>query len=110
MDISELYKLFLKHPVVTTDSRDCPKDSIFFALKGTSFNGNEFAGSALEKGCAYAVIDQTEYQIQQDERYILVEDCLCLLYTSLSKGQLCTMLFFEEVVWMRCLITCLMTV
>lgn len=76
MDISELYKLFLKHPVVTTDSRDCPKDSIFFALKGTSFNGNEFAGSALEKGCAYAVIDQKEYQIQQDERYILVEDCL----------------------------------
>ena len=76
MDISELYKLFLKHPVVTTDSRDCPKGSMFFALKGTSFNGNEFAGSALEKGCAYAVIDQKEYQIQEDERYILVEDCL----------------------------------
>ena len=36
MDISELYKLFLKHPVVTTDSRDCPKGSMFFALKGTS--------------------------------------------------------------------------
>ena len=76
MDISELYKLFLKHPVVTTDSRDCPKGSMFFALKGTSFNGNEFAQSALEKGCAYAVIDQKEYQIQEDERYILVEDCL----------------------------------
>lgn len=76
MDISELYKLFLKHPVVTTDSRDCPKGSMFFALKGNSFNGNEFAQSALQKGCAYAVIDQKEYQIQEDERYILVEDCL----------------------------------
>ena len=37
MDISELYKLFLKHPVVTTDSRDCPKSRMFFALKETSF-------------------------------------------------------------------------
>ena len=33
MDISELYKLFLKHPVVTTDSRDCPKNSIFLPEK-----------------------------------------------------------------------------
>ena len=33
METSELYKLFQQHPVVTTDSRDCPEGSIFFALK-----------------------------------------------------------------------------
>ena len=61
MEISELYRLFCEHPVVTTDSRDCPEGSIFFALKGASFNGNEFAKSALEKGCAYAVVDEEAY-------------------------------------------------
>ena len=58
MDIKELYKLYLQHPCITTDSRDCPKDSIFLALKGESFNGNQFAVQALEKGCAYAIVDE----------------------------------------------------
>ena len=47
MDISELYSLFLEHPVVTTDTRDCPKGSIFFALKGASFNGKSLQGRLL---------------------------------------------------------------
>ena len=49
MEISELYSIFKKHPVVTTDSRDCPQGSIFVALKGESFDGNRFAAAALEK-------------------------------------------------------------
>ena len=60
MDIKELYRLYQQHPVITTDSRDCPKDSIFLALKGASFNGNQFAAQALEKGCAYAIVDEKE--------------------------------------------------
>src|SRR5574344_2291177 len=79
MEIQELYQIFLKHPQITTDSRDCPEGSIFFALKGDSFNGNKFAAMALEKGCSYAVIDEKEYESTDDNRYILVEDCLkCL--------------------------------
>lgn len=74
MEISELYKIFEQHPVVTTDSRDCPEGSIFFALKGASFDGNKFAAAALEKGCAYAVVDESEYAT--DPRCILVDDCL----------------------------------
>ncbi len=74
MEISELYKIFTGHPVVTTDSRDCPEGSIFFALKGVSFDGNRFAATAIEKGCAYAVVDEKEYATH--ERCILVDDCL----------------------------------
>ena len=74
MEIAELYKLYTEHPVVTTDSRDCPKGSIFFALKGESFDGNKFAAAALEKGCAYAVVDEAEYAT--DQRCILVDDVL----------------------------------
>jgi len=74
MDIKQLYELYKQHPCITTDSRDCPKDSIFLALKGASFNGNAFALQALEKGCSYAIIDEPEYE--HDERCILVADCL----------------------------------
>ena len=77
MDIERLYRLFSEHQVVTTDSRDCPEGSIFFALKGESFDGNKFAESALQKGCSYAVIDEPEYA--RDERYIVVDDTLATL-------------------------------
>ena len=71
----ELYNLYLAHPVVTTDSRKCPEGSIFFALKGETFDGNQYALQALEKGCAYAVVDNPEIA-NGDERLILVPDVL----------------------------------
>lgn len=58
MEAKDLYEIYKKHPVVTTDSRDCPEGSIFIALKGASFDGNKFAAMALEKGCSYAVVDE----------------------------------------------------
>ena len=79
MLIPELYNIFKQHPVVTTDSRVCPKDSIFFALKGPTFNGNEFAEKALEKGCSYAVVDEWEKDKQRSEHIILVDDVLTVL-------------------------------
>ena len=76
MDIKELYELYLQHPQVTTDSRDCPAGSIFIALKGETFDGNKFAKAALDKGCAYAIVDEKEYADEHDSRIILVDDCL----------------------------------
>ena len=75
--MTHLYSLFQHHPVITTDSRDCPAGSIFFALKGESFNGNQYAAAALDKGCAYAVIDEAQYAL--DDRYIVVPDVLTTL-------------------------------
>ena len=74
MTTKELYTLYLRHPQITTDSRDCPAGSIFFALKGESFDGNKFAEAALEKGCAYAVVD--DRSMAKDNRYLLVDDVL----------------------------------
>ncbi|SEE56513.1 UDP-N-acetylmuramoyl-tripeptide--D-alanyl-D-alanine ligase [Prevotella sp. lc2012] len=81
MDIKELYQLYLQHPCITTDSRDCPEGSIFLALKGESFDGNKFAEAALEKGCAYAIVDDPEIAKEQQSgdhsgQFILVDDCL----------------------------------
>ena len=79
MEMKELYELFLQHPTITTDSRDVPEGSMFFALKGDTFDGNAYAISALEKGAAYAVIDEKEYTKESHDRLILVEDVLTTL-------------------------------
>lgn len=68
--LESLYELYLRHPLVTTDSRDCPQGSIFFALKGDTFDGNLFAARALEQGCAAAVVDNPEVAV--DQRYMVV--------------------------------------
>ena len=84
MEIKELYNLYLQHPCITTDSRDCPKGSIFVALKGESFNGNKFAIQALEKGCSYAIVDEdidtsavaNSTLYTPKSKLIKVDDCL----------------------------------
>lgn len=75
MDIKELYQLYKAHPCITTDSRNCPQGSIFLALKGTSFNGNLFAGDALKKGCSYAIVEEDETPDENDS-FIKVADTL----------------------------------
>lgn len=74
MEITSLYYIFRNHPIVSTDSRNIPENSIFFALKGDNFNGNVFAKEALSKGASYAVIDESEFAI--NDRMILVDDVL----------------------------------
>lgn len=76
MEIVTLYHLFQQQRLVTTDSRNCPIGSIFFALKGENFNGNAFASKALEAGCAYAVVDEPDCAIPGDKRFILVDNVL----------------------------------
>src|ERR1035437_303799 len=76
-EISQLYSVFLKYPNVITDSRKAAAGTLFFSLKGENFDGNEFAASALQQGCNYAVIDNEKYY--KGEQYILVKDCLAAL-------------------------------
>ena len=82
MNIQELYAFYKQHPVVTTDSRDCPEGSIFIALKGESFDGNKFAIQALEKGSALAVVDDEQVYNQfleqpiEGKNMMLVPDSL----------------------------------
>jgi UDP-N-acetylmuramoyl-tripeptide--D-alanyl-D-alanine ligase len=70
----ELYTFYQKNPLVSTDTRQIKKDSIFFALKGPNFNGNTFADQALEQGAALVIIDEMKYK--KDERYRVVDNSL----------------------------------
>jgi UDP-N-acetylmuramoyl-tripeptide--D-alanyl-D-alanine ligase len=74
MKIDSLYKLFLQHPSVQTDSRKVKEGDIFFALKGPNFNGNAYAKQSLDSGAAYAIVDEPSAKF--DDRTILTDDVL----------------------------------
>ena len=75
--MSELYELFSQHPRISTDTRRIEPDSIFFALRGDTFDGNRFVAEALEKGAAYAVSDDPQVAASDErQRIVLVDDTL----------------------------------
>jgi len=74
---AELYKHYLKNPVISTDTRNITEGCIFFALKGDNFNANEFAEQAIEKGAAFVVIDEVKFEI--NSKCLLVNDVLLAL-------------------------------
>lgn len=74
MDMQALYELFMKYPEISTDSRQIVPGSLFFALSGENFDGNRFASEALNKGAAYAIIDDPAHK--KSDHYIAVENVL----------------------------------
>lgn len=83
--MSKLYDIFRAHPLISTDTRKITPGSIFFALKGASFDGNRFAREALRKGAAYACVDDASLFTEPDtedapnSRLYRVEDVLTAL-------------------------------
>ncbi|MGZ3813220.1 MAG: UDP-N-acetylmuramoyl-tripeptide--D-alanyl-D-alanine ligase [Mucilaginibacter sp.] len=77
MTTEELYKIYQKHPLISTDTRKIAPGSIFFALKGDKFDANMFAEQAIAAGAAYAVIDNPAYS--SGDKFILVDDVLTIL-------------------------------
>ena len=73
---SLLYEKYLAcKQQVCTDTRKLIPGSIFFALKGDNFNANQLAEQAINSGCSYAVIDESDYH-QSNGKTLLVEDGL----------------------------------
>lgn len=78
MNIEELYSLFVNCASVTTDTRNISPKSMFFALKGQNFNGNQFAEKAIESGASYAVVDEKEFE-NKEKGIFFVQDTLSTL-------------------------------
>ena len=74
MNIEALYQTYLQYPSIQTDTRKIESGDLFFALKGANFDGNQFAKEAIDKGAAYAIIDDAAFSIA--EKTILVQDSL----------------------------------
>jgi len=73
-ELSKIYELYLDSAGVSTDSRNITRGSIFFALKGENFNGNDFALKSIEDGAAYAIVD--EEIDSEDSRVIYTQNVL----------------------------------
>lgn len=75
MNIQTLYSLYLRSQTVSTDTRNIQMKSLFFALKGDNFNGNEFASEAIKSGALFAIVDEKEFEDVENDIYY-VEDTL----------------------------------
>ena len=72
--MSNLYEKFKECTGVATDTRKDLRDTLFFCLRGETFDGNEFAPLAIEKGAKYVVVDNKKFASLPQA--ILVEDTL----------------------------------
>jgi len=55
--LQKCYRQFTENPSISTDSRQISPGSIFFALRGENFDGNQYAAQAIQKGASLAVVD-----------------------------------------------------
>ncbi len=53
------------YEAVSTDTRSIEKNSIFIALRGTNFNGNDYAVEASKKGARVCIIDETAFRVEE---------------------------------------------
>ncbi len=76
MTIEELHTIFVNqcNGDISTDTRDLKKGSLFFALRGDTFDGNHYAQEAIEKGASFAVVDKPE--LKDKDGMIYVENTL----------------------------------
>ena len=64
---------------VSTDTRNLPQGSAFFALRGENFDGDQFARKALESGSAVVVVQSWEGEPPAKTAVIVVADALLCL-------------------------------
>jgi UDP-N-acetylmuramoyl-tripeptide--D-alanyl-D-alanine ligase len=77
LEIIKLHKLLIECDYkISTDTRKIIPKSIFFALKGKNFNGNNFANDAIKKGANYVVIDDKIEKKYDENPYIKVDNSL----------------------------------
>lgn len=74
MTIEQLHTLFLRFPVICTDTRKITPNCLFFALKGANFNGNDYALEALKNGASHCIVD--DIKLEGPKTTILVDNVL----------------------------------
>lgn len=81
INIEELYALYKRCSGISTDTRTIKEGSMFFALKGEKFDGNDYALDALKAGARYAVVDRVtlEGETVRGGKCIVVENVLTAL-------------------------------
>ena len=73
--IEKLYNSYLSSSGICTDTRKLIKNSIYFALKGPNFDGNNYAKDAIAKGAKLSVVDDFSLKGKSND-IMYVEDVL----------------------------------
>ncbi len=84
LSTEQLYHKFQECTGVSTDTRKITPGCLFVALKGETFDGNQFAEQAIASGARYALVDDEAVTAQTQpagmpDRYLLVPDSLTAL-------------------------------
>ena len=66
---------------ISTDTRSLKKNSLFIAIKGENFDGNDFVDEALSKGSNIIIADNKRFKNNKDKRIIWVNDSIKALKT-----------------------------
>ncbi|MEM6722637.1 MAG: UDP-N-acetylmuramoyl-tripeptide--D-alanyl-D-alanine ligase [Bacteroidota bacterium] len=72
--IENIYSAFLESSGICTDTRKLLPGSLFVALSGANFDGNEYAEKALEMGAAFALVSRSSFEGK--DRFLVVENTL----------------------------------
>ncbi|BBA17444.1 UDP-N-acetylmuramoyl-tripeptide--D-alanyl-D-alanine ligase [Blattabacterium cuenoti] len=79
MNIQNIYQLYSISSGIEINSKKVKKGSIFIALKGKNFNGNQFADEAISNGALLAIIDDKRYFFCK-KKFLSVDNTLCFLH------------------------------
>jgi len=93
MPISELYQIFKEYPVICTDSQMSLPNSLFFAVKTYSYDGNKFASGfkrnkvreAPKEAFSLPFVDTKLYLV---ESTAVIKSLVVVLPLIRSKGEL----------------------
>lgn len=75
--LEDIYRAYLESTGICTDTRAFLKDSVFIALKGANFDGNDFVEEAIKEGCKAVVSDRRQFE--SNPNVFVVQDTLKLL-------------------------------
>ena len=70
--ISTIYFTYLDSSGVCTDTRNIKEGSLFIALKGEAFNGNDFILTSLNEGASHAIADENREEFRGNSRITIV--------------------------------------
>ncbi|MEZ4721034.1 MAG: UDP-N-acetylmuramoyl-tripeptide--D-alanyl-D-alanine ligase [Flavobacteriales bacterium] len=74
--IDTLYKAYRESSGVCIDTRSISQNNLFIALKGPSFNANDFVIQALNDGCRYAIADEDRDEFNSRSDVFIVDNAL----------------------------------
>ena len=64
---------------ISIDSRTIKKDSLFIAINGENFNGNDYVDEAIHKGACLVITDSKKYKTSKNKNIIYVNNSISAL-------------------------------